>query len=352
MSKNKIFIVIIIVISIIVAGLWIGGIIPKQIAQIYGNSYMNNHFPEMQLKYVSIEWSKNHDDYIISFKDKDNNIHSCTIGPKYFPINLGQGLFEIEEAYREEFEGKKDNLPTNTEYEFIAEIIEAKENYIIVKPDADSRELKSSDKILIGITRPTNGTNDFYVVGNKVRITCDGTIMASYPAQVKATKVELVTSETKNYTEKIAYANYSSDNTIISECLNKDKMLISSVRHLPVYKFETKNELDEFKNKFENFYNMNNSYNEIPSFNNITANYDDEFFKNNTIILAYISTNSGSLRYGISEVKKENKTLCLNIVKTNNPEVGTSDMSGWFVMAELDKNYIKDCIEFDAKLER
>ena len=104
MSKKKIFIVIIIVILIIVAGLWISGIIPKQIAKIYGNIYMNNNFPEMELKYDTIEWSKNYDDYIITFKDKDNNTHSCTIGPKYFPINLGQGLFAIEEADREEFE--------------------------------------------------------------------------------------------------------------------------------------------------------------------------------------------------------------------------------------------------------
>ena len=104
MSKKKIFIVIIIVILIIVAGLWISGIIPKQIAKIYGNIYMNNNFPEMELKYDTIEWSKNYDDYIITFKDKDNNMHSCTIGPKYFPINLGQGLFAIEEADREEFE--------------------------------------------------------------------------------------------------------------------------------------------------------------------------------------------------------------------------------------------------------
>lgn len=103
MRKKKIFIAIIIAILIIVASLWISGIIPKQIAKIHGNSYMRNHFPEMQLKYVNIEWSKYHNDYIITFKDKDNNTHSCTIGPKYFPINLGQGLFEIEETYSENY---------------------------------------------------------------------------------------------------------------------------------------------------------------------------------------------------------------------------------------------------------
>ena len=91
-----------------------------------------------------------------------------------------------------EFEVKENNSSTKDEYEFIAEIIEANEKSIIVKPDANSKEIKSSDKISIGITRPTNGTNDFYVVGNKVKITYNGAIMETYPAQIIATKIELL----------------------------------------------------------------------------------------------------------------------------------------------------------------
>lgn len=90
-----------------------------------------------------------------------------------------------------EFEVKEDDSSMENEHEFIAEIIEAKEKHIIVKPNANSKEINSSDKISIGITRPTNGTNDFYVVGNKVKITYDGNIMESYPAQIIATKIEL-----------------------------------------------------------------------------------------------------------------------------------------------------------------
>lgn len=111
MNKKKIIIFIIIVI-LIIAVLWIGGIIPKQIAKIYATNYMKNNFPQMQLEYISIEWSQYHDDYIITFKDKDNNTYSCTIGSKYFPVNLGQGLFEVEDTYREKFESEKDNSST------------------------------------------------------------------------------------------------------------------------------------------------------------------------------------------------------------------------------------------------
>ena len=100
MEKKKIIIISIILIIILTIVLWYIGIIPKQIAKIYSTAYMNFNFPEMRLNYDKIEWSPYHESYIINFKDKDNQIYSCVIGPKYFPVNLGQGLFAIEETYR------------------------------------------------------------------------------------------------------------------------------------------------------------------------------------------------------------------------------------------------------------
>lgn len=103
MNKKRIIIVLTIMFLLIIFGLWFSGFIPKQIAKIYGANYMNNHFPKMKLEYENLEWSKYHNSYIISFKDKENNIYGCTIGPKYFPISLGQGLYSIEETYRENY---------------------------------------------------------------------------------------------------------------------------------------------------------------------------------------------------------------------------------------------------------
>ena len=77
------------------------------------------------------------------------------------------------------------------QYEFVATIIGAYETSILVEPPEGTNERKASDKISMGITRPTNGTNDFYVVGNKIKITYNGVIMESYPAQIVATRIEL-----------------------------------------------------------------------------------------------------------------------------------------------------------------
>ena len=78
------------------------------------------------------------------------------------------------------------------QYEFIATIIGVYDGSILVEPEEGTNERRSSDKISMGIKRPTNGSNDFYVVGNKVKITYNGMIMESYPAQIIATKIEVV----------------------------------------------------------------------------------------------------------------------------------------------------------------
>ena len=102
-KKRRNIILIIICILLFIFALWVSGIIPKQIAKISSTIYLKKNFPKIQLKYVNIEWNPFFGDYIITFKDESNKIHGFCIGPKYFPINLGQGVFGFEEKYREKY---------------------------------------------------------------------------------------------------------------------------------------------------------------------------------------------------------------------------------------------------------
>lgn len=96
--KNKIIITITVLIALI-ALLWVSGVVPKQVARISATNYFQENFSEIQLEFASIEWSSAYGDYVIQFKDKENNIYGFTIGPWYFPTKLGQGLFGFEECY-------------------------------------------------------------------------------------------------------------------------------------------------------------------------------------------------------------------------------------------------------------
>lgn len=70
---------------------------------------------------------------------------------------------------------------------FIATILEINDNSIIIEPVEGSYERKSSDKIIV-----KRITNHNYVIGDKVKITYDGTINESYLAQISVIEIEKV----------------------------------------------------------------------------------------------------------------------------------------------------------------
>ena len=101
MKKAKFLIPVLVIIAI--AMMWISGVIPKQIAKIAGTHYVDEHFPEMQMECVDVEYADVYGDYLIKFKDKDGNTYSCVISPYLCPTTVGQGLFAIEEYYTENY---------------------------------------------------------------------------------------------------------------------------------------------------------------------------------------------------------------------------------------------------------
>ena len=75
---------------------------------------------------------------------------------------------------------------------FEGKIIVAEENYITVEVLRDSKSFKVKDKVTMKISRTTNGTNDYYAVNNKVRVTFSGLIEYSNPPQINAVNIELI----------------------------------------------------------------------------------------------------------------------------------------------------------------
>lgn len=125
-------------------------------------------------------------------------------------------------------------------------------------------------------------------------------------------------------------------------------MAISSVKHLPIYKFDTMAELENFKHSFGETHDMDSSYSEIPSFNDNTAEYDEAFFEQNTLMLVFVGANSGSYRFGVREVYCSKDAFCINVEQTNSPDIVTEDMAGWFITVAVPDSMIESCTEFDA----
>lgn len=154
-------------------------------------------------------------EFIINLLKNSKYINEVCDGINTHKIKIGDEIYYLKESCLEIQKGRKqaeisdedlayllkiidDKNETNVninhegQYQFIGIIIESHDNSIVVEPEEGTNERKSSDKISMKITRPTTGVNDFYVKGNKVKITYNGIIMESYPAQIVATKIELV----------------------------------------------------------------------------------------------------------------------------------------------------------------
>ena len=97
---------------------------------------------------------------------------------------------DIQKQVEEYF--NMNNKQSEEGYFFYGKVVESTANYIIVELNENEEERKSADKISVGLGE----NNDcLYEIGTNVKITYDGIVMESYPAQVKATKIEVKSAE-------------------------------------------------------------------------------------------------------------------------------------------------------------
>lgn len=148
----------------------------------------------------------------------------------------------------------------------------------------------------------------------------------------------------------VSYANWAEKEQVFFGALNKEKMAISSVAHLPIYKFDTLEDLEQFKHAFDGVLAIAHDYNEIQSLNNATAKYDTLFFEENTLMLVYVGASSGTYRFGVNSVFCEGKYFCIHVEQINNPEVFNEEMAGWYLTVVVPDSMISNCTEYDADL--
>lgn len=154
----------------------------------------------------------------------------------------------------------------------------------------------------------------------------------------------------EEYEKTISYAGWSEDDKIYFGCLNLEQMSLSSVKHFPIFKMDTQKDLEDFKSNYGDVLSINHGYNEVPSFEDATSEYDESFFENNSLFIIYVTANSGSYRFDVDSVYCDDDSFRVHIKQTNNPETVTMDMAGWFVTVAIKDDIISTCSFFDADL--
>jgi len=145
----------------------------------------------------------------------------------------------------------------------------------------------------------------------------------------------------------VAHAGYVEDERLFRECLNEKMTAMSMEYHLPLFRFTAKAEIENFKTKFSDFA-YDYGWDEVPSFNEATAAYGDDFFAGHSLFMAYVTANSGSYRFALTEVECDSTCFRMNIAQKNFPLGVTEDMRGWFILAEVENKDVANCAEFDA----
>lgn len=241
-------------------------------------------------------------------------------------------------------------------YTMVAVITEIQNGTLLVRPVDGSWELSSSDSFSIPIQHMPASPEPR--VGDMLQIKYNGYILETYPASLgEIYSIEVVGRESYG-TVFIAHSAYavhgdSADETktqaMMAACLNANTLLNSSFRplHLPVFKADTKEELDHLKDAFHGVLLLDQGFAEMPSFEAATASYGEAFFREYSLILTYI-TGDSNLRYGIYDVSFDGSTLCLNVAQINHPETAGDGIAGWFIWVEVLDSQIAECESYDA----
>ncbi len=149
----------------------------------------------------------------------------------------------------------------------------------------------------------------------------------------------------------VAYAGWSEDSKIYTSALNTEKMAISSIQHLPIYRLDTLADVEAFRSTFENDLAFEYGFDEIKSFNDTIAVFADEaYLKAYSLMVVYVNANSGTYRYGVESIFCNGEQFTVNVEKLNHPEVVTADLAGWYIIVVVPDSMIVGCTEFDAFL--
>ncbi len=158
----------------------------------------------------------------------------------------------------------------------------------------------------------------------------------------------------KNFLNRLSFTNYTEDVQLYKNTLNYEIIQNNNhnftTSHTPIYRFDNTEELESFMDTFQSILNFNERYKDIPSFRSIAENYDKAFFEKKSVLVAYIPISSNLIQYTVESVYINGPTFYMFIKQLNQPDEKDDVMSGRFAFVEINKEAIRDCSLFDARI--
>lgn len=136
--------------------------------------------------------------------------------------------------------------------------------------------------------------------------------------------------DTGKYDHMLSAAYWERDTILRPLMLNKDKIEERGYG-IGITKFDTLEELNEFKSNYTEALSLDTSQDEVKSFNTNTSKYDEQFFEDNTLIAIFYGSNSCSLRYSVYDIVSDGNKVCFEVTETTARELVDCGMAEWII---------------------
>ena len=152
-------------------------------------------------------------------------------------------------------------------------------------------------------------------------------------------------------TSTLAQVNMHEGTRLYMGALNRDKMYISSVKHLPIYKFENVTELESFVTLCgeEIDFSYKSSLSDVPSFADATAKYDDAFFTENVLFAVYVYAPQCDNEYRLASSHFSEAGCAFHIVTQKQGQLEA--ILNYMMLIEVNRGAIAGCTVFDATMD-
>lgn len=197
--------------------------------------------------------------------------------------------------------------------------------------------------------KQAQGTISFDVLLNEITYFLDGD---DYSSISNVGGVD--TNNIDAFESTVSYANWTNSSELYTGALNgpvdPTVSITGKVYDLPIYRFDTFADLDNFKQTFGTVLTMDSGYDEVPSFNDATAKYDKSFFENNSLILVYVGANNCTHRFKLAGINHSENRFNVSVQETTNAEVVDTAMAGWFITVTASDDLLNGIHIYDAEL--
>lgn len=156
--KNKRNIIVIISVVILIAILWISGIIPRQIGKNSAINYVQKKLSDKNLNYLRMDFSSAHGDYFAMFEDENGKTYGFQLLGKYLPINIWSDPLKSEMASQDIAEYKSQNENLQKRINELEEILNSSiHDNFRVADILHVKELNGAYYIVLRTTKDDNG---------------------------------------------------------------------------------------------------------------------------------------------------------------------------------------------------